>query len=83
MGRSAVSARPVQGFYTKDELQLLVQRRQTRKPLATVEINKEIVERYYQERAIKRICEDFAQKRQRKALLVMATEVPARGHQVL
>jgi type I restriction enzyme, R subunit len=65
--------RPVQGFYTKDELQLLVQRRQTRKPLSTVAINKEIVERYYQERAIKRICEDFAQKKQRKALLVMAT----------
>ncbi len=65
--------RPVQGFYTKDELQLLVQRRQTRKPLATVAINKDIVERYYQERAIKRICEDFAQKKQRKALLVMAT----------
>jgi type I restriction enzyme R subunit len=65
--------RPVQGFYTKDELQLLVQRRQTRKPLATVAINKEIVERYYQERAIKRICEDFAKKKQRKALLVMAT----------
>jgi type I restriction enzyme R subunit len=65
--------RPVQGFYAKDELQLLVQRRQTRKPLATAEINKEIVERYYQQRAIKRICEDFAQKKQRKALLVMAT----------
>jgi type I restriction enzyme R subunit len=65
--------RPVQGFYTKDELQLLVQRRETRKPIASAEINKEIVERYYQERAIKRICEDFDSKKQRKALLVMAT----------
>jgi type I restriction enzyme R subunit len=65
--------RPVQGFYTKDELQLLVQRRQTRKPIASAEINKEIVERYYQERAIKRICEDFDNRKQRKALLVMAT----------
>ncbi len=65
--------REVQGFYTKDELQLLVQRRETRKPFASVEINREIVERYYQERAIKRICEDFELKKQRKALLVMAT----------
>ena len=28
--------RPVQGFYTKDELELLIQRRTTRKPLASV-----------------------------------------------
>jgi type I restriction enzyme R subunit len=65
--------REVQGFYTKDELQLLVQRRKTRKPLASEAINGKIVERYYQERAIKRICEDFENKRLRKALLVMAT----------
>ena len=65
--------RPVQGFYKKAELELLVQRRTTRKPLATTEINGTIVERYYQQRAIRRIGESLEVDRERKALLVMAT----------
>ncbi len=64
--------RQVQGFYTKDELHLLIQRRKTRKDLATVQINKQIVERYYQEEAIRRVTESFSQNH-REALLVMAT----------
>ena len=46
--------RAVQGFYKKDELELLIQRRTTRKPLASAPINTTIVERYYQKRAIRR-----------------------------
>jgi type I restriction enzyme R subunit len=65
--------RSVQGFYTKNELELLIQRRSSRKPLATAEIDKRIVERYYQERAIRRIAEAFERGHERKALLVMAT----------
>ena len=65
--------RPVQGFYTKDELQTLVLRRQTRLPLAELPINTAIVERYYQQRAIRRIGERFEQDKQREALVVMAT----------
>ena len=65
--------RPVQGFHKKDELQLLVQRRTSAKPLAGVTINPEIVERHYQLRAIRRIGETFERDRQRKALVVMAT----------
>lgn len=65
--------RSVQGFYRKDELELLVQRRKNRKSLASVEINSDIVERYYQTRAIRRIAETFESENQRKALLVMAT----------
>ena len=65
--------RSVQGFYTKDELERLVQRRTTRTPLGATEINKEIVERYYQERAIRRIGEAFEKDHDRKALVVMAT----------
>lgn len=65
--------RPVQGFYKKDELELLIQRRQTRLPLAEAEINSAIVERYYQTRAIRRIAETFERDNFRKALLVMAT----------
>jgi type I restriction enzyme R subunit len=65
--------RPVQGFYKKKELELMVQRRQTRKSLASAEVNKAIVERYYQERAIRRITEAFEKDHDRKTLLVMAT----------
>lgn len=65
--------RAVQSFHKRDELQLLVQRRQTRKPLAAMPIDAAIVERHYQQRAIRRIGETFEQDRQRKALVVMAT----------
>jgi type I restriction enzyme R subunit len=65
--------RPVQGFYKKAELQLLVQRRTTRKALAGAAINDAIVERFYQTRAIRRISETFEKDHQRKVLVVMAT----------
>jgi type I restriction enzyme, R subunit len=65
--------RPVQGFHKKDELQLLLQRRSSAKPLASLAIKPEIVERHYQQRAIRRIGETFEKDRQRKALVVMAT----------
>jgi len=65
--------REVQGFYTKDELALVIQRRTTRKSLSAEEISAAIVERYYQTRAIRRIGESFDADKQRKVLLVMAT----------
>ena len=65
--------RSVQGFLTKDELQLIVQRRATRTSLSAADINREIVERYYQTRSIRRIGEAFEQDKDRKALVVMAT----------
>ena len=65
--------RPVQGFYKKDELELLIQRRRSRKPLAEAKINEAIVERYYQTRAIRRIGEAFEKDKDRKTLIVMAT----------
>jgi type I restriction enzyme R subunit len=65
--------RAVSGFYTHDELELMIQRRQTRKPLAGEDIDSRIVERYYQTRAIRKVAERFEADKQRKALLVMAT----------
>ena len=65
--------RAVQGFYKKTELELLIQRRSTRKPLATAEVNPAIVERYYQTRGIRRIAEALERDHDRKALVVMAT----------
>lgn len=65
--------RRVQGFYKKAELELLIHRRGTRRPLAQATIKPEIVERHYQSRAIRRIAEAFERDHDRKALLVMAT----------
>ena len=65
--------RRVQGFYKKTELDLLIQRRETRRTLAEAPISSEIVERYYQTRAIRRIGEAFERDHDRRALLVMAT----------
>jgi type I restriction enzyme, R subunit len=65
--------RAVQGFLTKDELQLASQRRTARRSLAAEEIDGAIVERFYQKRAIRRVAEAFEKDHQRKALLVMAT----------
>ncbi len=65
--------RAAQGFYKKAELELTIQRRGTRKVLAEGEINRAIVERFYQPRGIRRIAEAFERDYDRKALVVMAT----------
>jgi type I restriction enzyme R subunit len=65
--------RKVQGFYKKDELQLLINRRTSNRDITAATINKAIVERYYQHEAIRRTAEDFQRRKLRKALLVMAT----------
>ncbi|MFN7835267.1 MAG: DEAD/DEAH box helicase family protein [Burkholderiaceae bacterium] len=65
--------RPVHGFLKKDELELWLQRQGSRKALTATRIDEDIVERYYQTRAIRRVGEVFEKDNQRKALLVMAT----------
>jgi len=65
--------RAIQGFLTKDELQLAIQRRTLRKSLTAENIDTAIVERFYQSRAIRRVAEAVEKDHQRKALLVMAT----------
>ena len=65
--------RPVSGFYKKDELELLHQRRKSRKKLDEVDVDEGIAGRFYQARAIRRVGEAFEKDHQRKALLVMAT----------
>ncbi len=65
--------RLVQGFYTKDELALLIRRRIAGPSLAGTRINSDIVERPYQHRAIRRISEAFEREHRREALVVMAT----------
>lgn len=70
---AAYPPRPVQGFYKKDELEMLIQRRTSRKSPAEVVIDASIVERYYQTRAVRKVGHHFEVDRQRRALLVMAT----------
>ena len=65
--------RPVQGFHKKDEIELLMQRRTSHQSLASIEIDKEIVERSYQHQAIRSITEAIEQHNQRRSLVVMAT----------
>jgi type I restriction enzyme R subunit len=73
-------SRKISGFYKKEELQQLIDRRSKRKNLNEQEINSEIAGRAYQYEAIKRMSESWCRKRNgelsggsRKALLVMAT----------
>jgi type I restriction enzyme R subunit len=65
--------RAVQGFLKKAELELMIQRRASRKRLADAAVDLKIAERFYQTRAIRRIGEAFETDCDRKALLVMAT----------
>ena len=65
--------RQIQGFYKKAELELLIQRRATRRSLQEASISDTIVERFYQTRAIRKIGESFEKDHERKSLLVMAT----------
>src|SRR5438477_7707917 len=51
----------------------MIRRRTTRQPLAAGQIDSAIVERYYQTRGIRRICEAFEKNKERRTLIVMAT----------
>ncbi|MEE1621638.1 DEAD/DEAH box helicase family protein [Zafaria sp. J156] len=64
--------REVLGFHTRDELQLMVDRRTQRRPLSGAVIPEGIADRPYQHRAIRAVAEAFDADR-RRALLVMAT----------
>lgn len=64
--------RKVAGFYTQDELQLLIKRRNSKENLEYIFIANNIANRPYQLEAVKKVCESFEQKH-RRALIVMAT----------
>lgn len=64
--------RKVSGYYTQDELQLIIDRRTLKKDLQNITIDEKIANRTYQQEAIKAFCDDLSNN-QRKGLLVMAT----------
>lgn len=64
--------RPVSGFFGKNDLQKLMNRRTERKDLNSILIDDKITDRYYQKEAIRAVCERVS-KGFCKNLLVMAT----------
>ncbi len=65
--------RKVAAIYSKRDLEKLFNLQTLRTSLAHISVDKDIAGRYYQEAAIKAVCDSFDQKNRRKALLVMAT----------
>ena len=60
-------------LYSKRDLEKMFNLRTMRISLKNVMVKKNITGRYYQEGAIKAVCDAFDKKNRRKALLVMAT----------
>ncbi len=65
--------RRVATIYSKRDLEKLFNLQTMRTSLNHVIVDKNIAGRYYQEGAIKAVCDSFGKKNRRKALLVMAT----------
>lgn len=64
--------RRLNAFHTEKDLELIMSRRLTRRDIADFAVNPAISDRYYQKRAIKKMCEWF-NTHHRRGLLVMAT----------
>ena len=65
--------RRVASVYSKRDLEKLFNLQSMRTSLKNIMVDRKIAGRYYQEGAIKAVCEAFDKKNRRKALLVMAT----------
>lgn len=65
--------RRVAAIYSKRDLEKLFNLQRMRSGLKNIVVDKHIAGRYYQEAAIKAVCDSFGRKNRRKALLVMAT----------
>lgn len=60
-------------IYSKRDLEKLFNLQTMRTSLKYINVDSHIAGRYYQEAAIKAVCQSFGEKNRRKALLVMAT----------
>lgn len=60
-------------LYSKRDLEKLFNLQRMRTSLKHITLDKNIAGRYYQEAAIKAVCDSFDERNRRKALLVMAT----------
>ncbi len=64
--------RKVEGFYTRDELQLLINRRNIKQDLTWLQPKKGITDRHYQLEAAARVMDTFGNQKKRKSLIVMS-----------
>lgn len=64
--------REVQGFFSRNDLEIMLYSRQNQIPLSQIEINQNITDRTYQMEAIQRVAEAF-EFGKRRVLLAMAT----------
>ena len=69
----AYPERKVATIYSKRDLEKMFNLRSMRTSLKNIMVNRNIAGRYYQESAIKAVCDAFGHRNRRKALLVMAT----------
>ena len=65
--------RRVAAIWSKRDLEKLFNLRAIRTSLANISVSKDIAGLWYQESAVRAVCEAFGKKNRRKALLVMAT----------
>lgn len=65
--------RKVARIYSKRDLEKWFNLQRMRSSLKNVMVDRNIAGRYYQEAAVKAVCDSFGEKNRRKALLVMAT----------
>ena len=65
--------RRIAAIYSKRDLEKLLNLHTMRTSLKHINVDKKIAGRYYQEAAIRAVCDSFDIKNRRKALLVMAT----------
>lgn len=65
--------RKIAAIYSKRDLEKLFNLQSMKTALDHVTVDKKIAGRYYQEAAIRAVCDSFDRKNRRKALLVMAT----------
>jgi len=65
--------RKVAMIYSKRDLEKMFNLQKMRTSLKYITVDKSIAGRYYQENAVKAVCDSFGTKNRRKALLVMAT----------
>ena len=65
--------RQVSGVYSKRDLEKWFNLRSERTSLKNIVVDQKIAGRYYQEAAIRAVCDSFGEENRRKALLVMAT----------
>ena len=73
MDDGAYPERKVATIYSKRDLEKMFNLRSMRTSLKNIMVNRNIAGRYYQESAIKAVCDAFGRRNRRKALLVMAT----------